>query len=141
MYNNTLCLSFCGFIVKKNLPPVQRKITTMCPTRNEEQEGQQEHNNNDCGNILVKKIDSWSNFDYALREENRLVFNKMLTECKENEDCIRAASSKDEYFSAESLFMALILQQQKTINELIAKVSECKERSSKITRWMDKKDT
>jgi hypothetical protein len=67
-------------------------------------------------------IDSWSNFEYALREENRLLFNKMLSECKENEDLVRAVNSKDEYFSAESLFMALILQQQKTINELISKV-------------------
>ena len=48
----------------------------------------------------------------------------MLTECKENEDLVRGVNSKDEYFSAESLFMVLILQQQKTINELIAKVSE-----------------
>jgi hypothetical protein len=113
----------------------------MCPTRNEQQEGQQEHNSNDCDNILAEEINSWSNFEYALREENRFAFNKMLTECKEIEDCIRAANSKDEYFSAESLFMVLILQQQKTINELIAKLSERKERSSKITRWMDKKDT
>jgi hypothetical protein len=48
----------------------------------------------------------------------------MLSECKENEDYVKAANSKDEYYSAESLFMALILQQQKTINELIDKVSE-----------------
>jgi hypothetical protein len=53
----------------------------------------------------------------------------MLSECKENEDFVRAANSKDEYFSAESLFMALILQQQKTVKELIAKVSERKKRS------------
>jgi hypothetical protein len=49
----------------------------------------------------------------------------MLSECRENEDYIRAASSKDEYLS-ESLFMVLILQQQKMINELIAKVSKRK---------------
>jgi hypothetical protein len=48
----------------------------------------------------------------------------MLSECKQNEDFVRAANSKDEFFSAESLFMILILQQQKTINELIAKVSK-----------------
>jgi hypothetical protein len=47
----------------------------------------------------------------------------MLSECRENEDYTRAAGSKDEYFSTESLFMVLILQQQKMINELIAKVS------------------
>jgi hypothetical protein len=50
----------------------------------------------------------------------------MLSECKENEDHIRAANSKDEFFSAESLFLVLILQQQKMINELIAKVSKQK---------------
>ena len=69
--------------------------------------------------ILRNEIKSWEHFEYALREENRILFNKMLSECKENEDYIRAASSKDEYYSAESLFMALILQQQKTINEFI----------------------
>jgi hypothetical protein len=48
----------------------------------------------------------------------------MLMECGQNEeDYIKAARSKDEYFSAESLFMALILQQQNMINELIAKLS------------------
>jgi hypothetical protein len=48
---------------------------------------------------------SWERFEYVLREENRLVFSKMLTECKENEDYVRAVNSKDEHFSAESLFM------------------------------------
>ena len=77
-------------------------------------------------NILAQEIDSWSNFEYALREESRLLFNKMLSECKENEDYVKAANSKDEYLSDDSLFMVLILQQQKTINELIDKVSERK---------------
>lgn len=36
----------------------------------------------------------------------------MLAECRENEDYIKAGSSKDEYLSAESSFMVLILQQQ-----------------------------
>jgi hypothetical protein len=48
----------------------------------------------------------------------------MLSECGENEDYVRAASSRDEYFSAESLFMVLILQQQKMIADLMGKVSE-----------------
>ena len=99
----------------------------MCPSQNEH--NRQEHNEDAANNILVREIESWSNFEYALREENRLLFNEMLSECKENEDLVRAANSKDEYFSAESLFMALILQQQKTINELIAKVSERKKQT------------
>jgi hypothetical protein len=82
----------------------------------------------DQSSILSEEIRSWEHFEYALREEDRLVFSKMLAECKENEDYVKAASSKDEYFLAESLFMILILQQQKMINELIAKVTVDKNR-------------
>ena len=48
------------------------------------------------------------------------------------ETYIRAASSKGEYYSAESLFILLVLQQQKVINELIAKVSECNKLQKQI---------
>jgi|SRR5215212_2475899 len=81
--------------------------------------------------ILNEEIKSWDHFEYALREENRLLFSKMLSECRENEDYVKAASSKDEFFSAESLFMVLLLQQQKMINELIAKVSAEHKKSQK----------
>jgi hypothetical protein len=36
-------------------------------------------------NILTREIESWKGFEYALREENRLLFNKMLSECQENQ--------------------------------------------------------
>jgi hypothetical protein len=110
-------------IIKKNVP--SKTKDTMCPSQNE-QKGENEEHDDGKNKILAEEIDSWSNFEYALREENRLLFNKMLSECKENEDYIRAAGSKDEFFSAESLFMALILQQQKTINDLIGKTSVLK---------------
>jgi hypothetical protein len=90
------------------------------------EEEKQEYDDNSNKTTLTQEIGSWSNFEHALREENRLLFNEMLYECKENKDLIRSANSKDGYFSAESLFMALILQQQKTITELIAKISERK---------------
>ena len=77
----------------------------------------------DQSSILSEEIKSWGHFEYALREEDRLVFSKMLSECIENEDYVKVASSKDECFSAESLFMVLILEQQKIINELIANVT------------------
>ena len=98
----------------------------------------QEHNEDAAANnILIREIESWGKFEYALREENRLLFNKMLSECKGNEDLMRAANSKDEFFSAESLFMALILKQQKTINELVVKVSKRKKANSwKLTEWL-----
>ena len=73
--------------------------------------------------ILTKEIKLWKGFEYALREENRLLFNKMLSECEENKDYVRAASSKGQSFAAESLFLALILQQQKMISQLIAKLA------------------
>jgi hypothetical protein len=32
--------------------------------------------------ILTKEIESWKGFEYALREENRILFNKMFSECE-----------------------------------------------------------
>jgi hypothetical protein len=51
---------------------------------------------------------------------------RCLSECSHNKDYIAAVSSKGKNYSAESLFILLILQQQKMINELIARVSEYK---------------
>lgn len=58
----------------------------------------------------------------------------MLSECSHNKDYIAAVSTKGENYSAESLFILLILQQQKIINELIARVSEYK-KLQKQTQW------
>src|SRR4051812_18742672 len=104
-------------IIKKKV--LSKTKNTMCPSQNEQKREKEGHNDGGRNKILTKEVDSWNNFEYTLREENRLLFNKMLSECTENEDYATAASSKDEYFSAESLFMVLILQQQKMINELI----------------------
>ena len=41
---------------------------------------------------LSEEIKSWERFEYALREENRLLFKKMLDECRENEDYARVAT-------------------------------------------------
>jgi hypothetical protein len=71
-------------------------------------EGKQQQDVNN--NTLFKQIAAWEKFEYALKQKNRILFNRMLSECRENEDYVRAASSRDEYFSAESLFMVLILQ-------------------------------
>jgi hypothetical protein len=73
-------------------------------------------------NILTKEIDSWKGFEYALRQPNATLFNKMLTECLENEEYAAAFKTKGPRDSAESLFMALILQQQKMISKLIEKM-------------------
>ena len=77
-------------------------------------------------NILTKEIESWSKFEYALRKEGRILFKKMLNECQK-EEYIKAFKAKGEYDFTESLFMALIFQQQKMIGKLIEKLSEYKE--------------
>ena len=69
--------------------------------------------------ILTNEIQSWKGFEYALRQPNATLFNKMLTECLENEEYAAAFKSKGPQDSVESLFMALILQQQKMISKLI----------------------
>lgn len=76
-------------------------------------------------NIIAKEIESWSNFEYSLREEDRILFSKMLNECQK-EEFSKAFNAKGEYHSTESLFLALIFQQQKTISQLIDKLSEYK---------------
>ena len=74
---------------------------------------QNEQNENGNIGILAKEIKSQKDFEYALREENALVFNEMLSECGQNKDYIRTAVSKGENYSDESLFMLLVLQQAK----------------------------
>jgi len=73
--------------------------------------------------ILTKEIGSWEDFGYALRKENRILFEEMLDRCKMKEyvDC---AAAKGENFSAEALFLVLIFEQQKIINKLIRKVGK-----------------
>jgi hypothetical protein len=78
-------------------------------------------------NTLTKEIKSWSSFEYALREEDRILFNKMLSECQKEEEFSKAFNAKGEYNSTtESLFIALIFQQQKMISQLIDELSKYK---------------
>jgi hypothetical protein len=64
-------------------------------------------------NILNNEIESWKGFEYALREENRLLFSKMLSESQQYGHYAKAAADRSEPYCAESFFMALIFQQQK----------------------------
>jgi hypothetical protein len=73
-------------------------------------------------NILEMEIDSWKGFEYALRQPNATLFNKMLTECLENEEYTAAFKTKGPQDSVESLLIALIFQQQKMISKLIEKI-------------------
>ena len=89
-------------------------------SRREETEGQKNKEDNDNDNILTKEVVSWKGFEYALRQPNTSLFNKMLSEYLENkEEYVLAFRSRESQYSAESLFMALIFQQQKMISKLI----------------------
>jgi hypothetical protein len=72
--------------------------------------------------ILATEIESWKGFEYALRRPNSTLFNKMLTECLENEEYASAFKTKGQRDSAESLFIGLIFQQQKMISKLIQRM-------------------
>ena len=75
--------------------------------------------------VLKKEIESWEGFEYALREENRILFDKMIEESK-REEYANAVNAKGKLFATESLFTVLIFQQKKMISQLIAKLSEYK---------------
>jgi hypothetical protein len=66
--------------------------------------------------ILTREIQAWSGFADALREEDRVLFLRMLKQCYEYVDSI---NSKGEYYSSESLLISLIFVQHKIINWLI----------------------
>jgi hypothetical protein len=52
----------------------------------------------------------------------------MLTECQDNEEeYSKATAARDESYSTESLFMALIFEQQKMISQLIERLAKYKE--------------
>jgi hypothetical protein len=66
----------------------------LCPSDNEQ--NKQEEKEEDKGgynNILAQEIDSWDKYEYALMEENRLMFNKMLSEFKESEDLVNNSAA------------------------------------------------
>ena len=72
-------------------------------------------------NVLSKEIGLWGDFGYALRKENRILFEEMLDRCKKK-DYVYCATNKGENFSAEALFLIPLFEQQKMVNELIRKL-------------------
>jgi hypothetical protein len=71
---------------------------------------------------LTKEIESWKNgFAFALRSEDRKLFMEMI---EYNDKYTDAINAKGEPFTTESLFIALILEQQKMIKALITKLSK-----------------
>jgi hypothetical protein len=61
------------------------------------------HNMTSDKDIFTKEIESWVGFGYALRKENRILFEEMLDRCKKK-GCVDCTASKGENFSAEGCF-------------------------------------
>lgn len=66
--------------------------------------------------ILAQEIQAWSGFADALREEDRVLFLRMLEQCYQY---VESINSKGEYYSTESVLMSLVFVQHKIINWLI----------------------
>ncbi len=81
-------------------------------------------------NKLATEVESWKGFEYALRNPNTVLFSKMLSECLENKDYVTALRTKGPQYSAESLFMVLIFEQQKTISKLIEAMESIQNRKN-----------
>ena len=81
-------------------------------------------------NMLAMEVESWKGFEYDLRSANTVLFSKMLTECLENKDYVTAFRTKGPQYSAESLFMVLISEQQKTISKLIEEMESIRNRKN-----------
>ncbi|HEY7571175.1 MAG TPA: hypothetical protein VH796_07400 [Nitrososphaeraceae archaeon] len=62
----------------------------------------EQNENDNIDDILDKEIESWKDFRNALREDNALLFNEMLSEGGQNKDYIRDPVSKGEHHSADS---------------------------------------
>ena len=81
------------------------------------------HNMSSDKDIFTKEIESSAGFGYALEKENRTLFEEMLDNAKE-ENIGSLPTHKGENFSAEALFLVLIFEQQKMINELVQKLGK-----------------
>jgi hypothetical protein len=62
------------YIIKKKVTSKTKNIMHAPQNEQNGQEEQKEEDHDNNNNILAKEIDSWGNFEYALREENRLLF-------------------------------------------------------------------
>jgi hypothetical protein len=84
-------------------------------------------------NKLAMEVESWKGFEYALRNPNTILFSKMLSECLKNKDYVTAFRTRGLQYSAESLFMVLIFEQQKTISRLIEEVESIQNRKNECS--------
>jgi hypothetical protein len=69
---------------------------------------------------LEEEIESWKGFPWALRREDRELWDQMIKEIRE--DFSEAAERSGRNLTTDPFFMALLLAQQKTIERLKAEL-------------------
>ena len=71
---------------------------------------------------LEEEIDSWKGFPWALRKEDRELWDEMIEEVRQH--YAEAVEQSDKPLTTDPFFMALILAQQRTIERLKAQLQE-----------------
>jgi hypothetical protein len=69
---------------------------------------------------LEEEIESWKGFPWALRKEDRELWDAMINEIRENFS--EAVERSGRNLTTDPFFMALLLAQQKTIEQLKAEL-------------------
>ncbi|MDG6898228.1 MAG: hypothetical protein JRN24_00675 [Nitrososphaerota archaeon] len=72
---------------------------------------------------IIEEIESWRRFADVLRADDRELFKEMIRLCYEY---IPAMQARDSPVPSESLFMALLFAQHKTIKWLVKEVEKLK---------------
>jgi hypothetical protein len=72
-------------------------------------------------NILENLILEWQGFQRALRKEDREAFDRLMEKARMHAS---AASYEARIDPAESMFMSILLEQEKEIRELRKKIEE-----------------
>jgi len=70
--------------------------------------------------LLEKEIESWEGFHWALRKENRELWEKMIQEVRDRFG--EAVENSGKRFTVDPFFMSLIVAQQRTIKFLISEL-------------------
>jgi hypothetical protein len=78
-----------------------------------------DNGNNSSHTSIDCEVESWSKMAYALRQEDRVLFSKMLSEIKQYSAAFEKMTGAST--PAESLLMSIILQNQEMINSLMSR--------------------
>jgi hypothetical protein len=114
VYSQFLCLLYST--ISNSLHDYPRKLKIITNKRSNELISE---------DVLTKEIESWKGFADSLRAEDNILFAKMLNDIYKY---VAAINAKGRPFSTEPLLMALLLEQQKMIEQLIDQVKHLTEK-------------